>query len=94
MRYFTLQPLSQHFRNTLESNLAIDWFTKKKSIVNPDKFQRIILHQKKFYSINIKINLQGHVISSVPSVELLAFHLDDKKNFNLHISNISKSATN
>ena len=30
--------------DTLESqNIAIDWFTKNKMIINPDKFQAIIL---------------------------------------------------
>ena len=30
-----------------ESNIAIDWFTKNEMIINPDKFQAIILDKKK-----------------------------------------------
>ena len=30
-----------------ESNIAIDWFTKNEMIINPDKFQTIILDKKK-----------------------------------------------
>ena len=31
-----------------ESNIAIDWFTKNKMIINPDKFQAIILDKTKY----------------------------------------------
>ena len=82
--------------NTLESesNIAIDWFTKNEMIINPDKFQAIILDKKKSNLTNIPLTIDNQTIKSVPSVELLGIHLDDKLNFNLHISNICRSAAN
>ena len=77
-----------------ESNIAIDWFTKNEMIINPDKFQAIILDKKKSNLTNIPLTVDNQTIKSVPSVELLGIHLDDKLNFNLHISNICRSAAN
>ena len=77
-----------------ESNIAIDWFTKNEMIINPDKFQAIILDKKKSNLTNIPLTIDNQTIKSVPSVELLGVHLDDKLNFNLHISNICRSAVN
>ena len=77
-----------------ESNIAIDWFTKNEMIINPDKFQAIILDKKKSNLTNIPLTIDNQTIKSVPSVELLGVHLDDKLNFNLHINNICRSAEN
>ena len=77
-----------------ESNIAIDWFTKNEMIFNPDKFQPIILDKKKSILTNIPLTIDNQTIKSVPSVELLEIHLGDKLNFNLHISNICRSAEN
>ena len=63
-------------------------------IINPDKFQAIILDKKKSNLTNIPWTIDSQTIKSVPSVELLGIHLDDKLNFNLHISNICSSAAN
>ena len=78
----------------LESNIAIDWLTKNEMIINPDKFQAIILDKKKSNLTNIPLAADNQTIKSVPSVELLGIHLDDKLNFNLHISNICRPAVN
>ena len=82
--------------DTLESecNIAIDWFTKNEMIISPDKFQAIIFDKKKSNLTNIPLTIDNQTIKSVPSVELLGIHLDDKLNFNLHISNICRSAAN
>ena len=63
-------------------------------IINPDKFQTIILDKKKSNLTNIPLTIDNQTIRSVPSVELLGIHLDDKLNFNLHVSNICRSVTN
>ena len=75
-----------------ESNIAIDWFKKNKMIINPDKFQANILDKKKSNFTNIPLTIDNQTIKSVPSVELLGIYLDDNLNFNLHISNICRSA--
>ena len=61
-------------------------------IINPDKFQAIILDKKKSNLTNIPLTIDNQTIKSVPSVELLGIHLDDK--LNLHFSNICRSAAN
>ena len=82
--------------DTLESerNIAIDWFTKNEMIINPDKFQAIILDKEKSNLTNILLTIDNQTIKPVPSAELLGIHLDDKLNFNLHIGNICRSAAN
>ena len=77
-----------------ESNIAIDWFTKNEMIINPDKFQAIILDKKKSNLTNIPLTIDNQAIMSVPSAELLGIHLDDKSNIKMHISNICRSAVN
>ena len=67
-----------------ESNMAIDWFSKNEMIINPDKFQAIILDKTKSNLTNIPFTIDNQTIKSVPSLELLGVHLDDKLNFNLH----------
>ena len=61
-----------------ESNIAIDWLTKNEMIINPDKFQAIILDKKKFNLTNIPLTIDNQTITSVPTVELLGVYLDDK----------------
>ena len=53
-----------------ESNTAIDWFTKNEMIINPDKFQPIILDKKKLNLTNIPLAIVNQTIKSLPSVEL------------------------
>ena len=61
-------------------------------IINPDKFQAIILDKKKSNLTNIPLTIDNQTVKLVPSVELLGINLDDKLNFNLHISNICRSS--
>ena len=62
-------------------------------IINPDKFQTIILDKKKSNLTNIPLTIDNQTIKPVPPVELLGIHLDVKLN-QLHISNICRSAAN
>ena len=43
---------------------------------------------------NIPLTIDNQTFESVPSVDLLGIHLDNKLNFSLHISNICRSAAN
>ena len=65
-----------------------------KMIVNHDKFQAIVLNKKRFNLTNINFQVENQMIKSVSSIELLGIQIDDKLNFNLHISKICKSAAN
>ena len=55
-------------------------------IVNPDKFQAIVLNKKSSDLTNIKFQVDSQVIKSLSSVELLGIQIEDKLDFNLQIS--------
>ena len=82
--------------NKLESdnNNAIERFKMNKMIVNPDKFQAIVLNTKRSDLTNTTFQVDSQVIEWVSSVELLGIQIVDKLNFNRHISKICKSAAN
>ena len=63
-------------------------------IVNPDKFQVIIIDKKKGDHTNENVFIDNKQIKTVSSVELLGIQLDDKLNFSPNFSNICKSAAN
>ena len=77
-----------------ESEVITGWFKKNHMIVNPDKFQVIIIDKKKGDHTNENVVIDNKQINTVPLVELLEIQSDDKLNFSSHISNICKSAAN
>ena len=56
--------------------------------MNPDKFLAIILYKRKSDNTNQRITVDDQQIKVMSSVKLLGLQLDDKVNFNQHISNI------
>ena len=74
-----------------ECEVITDWFKKNQTIVNPDKFQVVIIDKKKRDHANENIVIDNKQIKAVPSIELLEIQLDDKLNFIPHVSNICKS---
>ena len=77
-----------------DSNIVTEWFKMNKMIVNRDKSQAIVLNKKRFNLTNVNFQVENQMIKSVSSIELLGIQIDDKLNFNLHISKICKSAAN
>ena len=77
-----------------ESEVAIDLFNKSKMVVNPDKFQAIILDKWKRDHTNEHITIYNQQIKVVSSVKRLGLQLDEKLNFSLLIINTCKSAAN
>ena len=75
-----------------ESKTAISCFQSNKMIVNPGKFQGIIINIKKQNHTAEYISIDQKNIKS--SVKLLGIHVDDKPIFNLHITKICRSAAN
>ena len=63
-------------------------------IVNPEKFQVIILDKQKYDYSTETIKFDNKTVETVSSVRLLGIQLDDKLNFSLHVSHICKSAAN
>ena len=77
-----------------ESEIAINRFKINHMIVNLGKFQAIIFDEHKGKSTNRTININQKKIKAVAKVKLLETEIDDKLNFNHHINNICKSASN
>ena len=76
-----------------ECETAINWFKTNKMIVNPDKFQSMIISSKKDLSKSV-LNINGVELTMEPSVKLLGIEIDNKLNFEKHISNICRKASN
>ena len=72
----------------------MELFKLNKMIVNAEKFQAILLNKIISYLTKLKVNVDDKAIKSVSSVDLLGNTLDDKNDFNLHISTICRSAAN
>ena len=62
--------------------------------VNPDKFKAFVIDKKRTNYTNEKIQISNEDIQIVPSVKLLGITIDNRLNFNEHISSICKSAAN
>ena len=75
-----------------DGNIAISWLRNNKMIANPDKFQCIILSKNKADNI-VEVNIENQKVSSLTSVKLLGITIDNKLNFNEHISKLCKSAS-
>ena len=74
-----------------ESKSAIDCFKINDMIVNPDKFQAMIFSSDK-KDKKFQLNINDSTISSEDSVTLLGIKIDNKLNFNNHVSTICKKA--
>ena len=75
-----------------ESELAVKWFTENQMIVNPDKFQAMILQNSK-NSKNYepgKLENECAKIETKNTVKLLGIIIDNKLNFEEHISELCK----
>ena len=75
------------------SKVAINWFSSNDMIANPDNFKSIILFKSKSDDIPNGFSIGTDIVSTEKSVKLLGIHLDNRLNFNFHISTICKSAS-
>ena len=76
-----------------ESETARKWFKQNQMIVNPDKFEAMVLGRHK-QKEKINLNINEAEIKGQNSVTLLGVEIDNELNFNNHISNICKKAGN
>ena len=75
-----------------ESETAVEWFNQNKIIVNPDKFQAMLLEKRnKNNQSCLKINSQ--TIKTTNCVKLLGKTFDSKLNVDSHISDLCKRAS-
>ena len=77
-----------------ESKAAVEWFHANKMMVNPDKFKSIVISKNSRETIPKEFKIGNDNVQVLSSVKLLGIVLDNKLNFNLHIENICKSASN
>ena len=63
-------------------------------IVSLGKFQSIIIDKRKQDNTKETFEIGNKVTEASPLVKLLGFQIDDKLKFNLHITNICRSAAN
>ena len=76
-----------------ESKLAVNWFKENMMIVNPDKFQSMILDKKDKNNESLELDICGYKIRTSESVKLLGIDIDNKLNFDNHVSNLCKRAS-
>ena len=76
-----------------ESEKATEWFRINSMIVNPGKFQAIIIDRKGQKNNPTEFKIDNKIINSEESVKSLGLEIDSKLNFDKHISKLcSKSA--
>ena len=63
-------------------------------IVNPDKFQAVVLGKRRSNNTEVKFIIGSEQTQSLPSVDILGITIDDKLNFNLHIDKICLKSAN
>ena len=82
--------------STLEqdSQAAIDWFKINEMIVNPDKFQAIVIKKNCRMKDSYALNINNQTINSENCVKLLGIEIDNTLSFNKHISTLCKKASN
>ena len=69
-----------------EGNIATQWFRDNSMIVNPEKFQAIIIDRKNQKNNPQKLTMDEKVITFSENVTLLGLEIDSKLNFNVHVS--------
>ena len=77
-----------------ESLLAVKWSTENQMIVNPNKFQEMILQNSrnsKNYE-TVKLEIESAKIETKSRVKILGITIDNKPNFEEHISELCKKA--
>ena len=76
------------------SESAVKWFRENNMIINPDKFQAIALQKRnKNNNTNIALNIENITIKTSKSVKLSGITIDNKLNFEEHISVLCKKAS-
>ena len=64
-----------------ESQAAIDWFVSNKMIVNPDKFQAIVVKRNNKMKDSYSLNINQEVINSENCLKLLGVEIDNMISF-------------
>ena len=75
-----------------ESEKATNWFRENQMIVNPQKFQSIIIDRKNQTNNPQQIEIKGKLVESSTEVQLLGLSIDSKLNFETHITHLCQKS--
>jgi len=75
-----------------EGNIATKWFRDNSMIVNPEKFQAIIIDRKNQNNNPQKLTIDNKTIDSSSNVSLLGLEIDSKLNFDSHITKLCRKS--
>ena len=70
--------------------IALKWLKDNEMMVNPEKFQYMILSKN---TINKSIAINNKTNESSKSLKLLGLTIDNKLNYGIHINNVCKVAS-
>ena len=76
-----------------KANVAIGWFHVNEMIVNPRKFESILLSKSRGNLSGYQIKLRGQEIETKEFVILLGVTIDSKLSFEKHISQLCQQAS-
>ena len=76
-----------------ESDIAISWLKVNRMIANPKNFHSIILSKDITGNSGLEIKIDDKLIKSESSVKLLGIVIDEKLNFDEHITKLCKKAS-
>ena len=82
-----IETVLQYLRNDVDT--LIHWFEIKYFRMNPDKCKLLVTNK----GDNVSIEVDGHNIKGSKSVKLLGITIDNRLNFNDHITTIYKKAS-
>ena len=75
-----------------EANTSLEWLKNNDMIANPEKFHALLIRKDQSDISGVNISIQGKSIKSEDSVKLLGIKLDNKLNFDSHISDLCHKA--
>ena len=76
-----------------ESELAVKWFRENNMIVNPDRFQSMVLQKQDKNCQTNSLNIDNRIIETFKSMKLLGITTDNQLSFDEHISNLCDNAS-
>ena len=75
-----------------DSDTAINWFKNNEMLVNPNKFQAIVFKKDSNLENEIQLKIDGKEIKTSKTVKLLDVTIDEKLNYEDHVSSLCKKA--
>ena len=75
-----------------EANISLEWLRNNDMIANPEEFHALLIRKDQSDTSGVNISIQDKSIKSEDSVKLLGIKLDNKLNFDSHISDLCHKA--